>query len=258
VIRLQGVSKIFGGPDGGEVHAVVDLDLEVDAGETICLIGKSGCGKTTTLELINRLAEPSAGRVLVDGRDVRGVDPIRLRRGIGYVIQSGGLFPHLDVARNIGLLCELEGWSRARIQSRVEALLELVDLAAEDGIGRRHPGELSGGQRQRVGIARALALDPPILLLDEPFGALDPVTRGQLRVEFRQLEQRVRKTMVLVTHDLPEAFALGDRIVLMDGGRIVQVGTEADFVERPAGAFVQAFVADHAAAAGVGEDRGRR
>jgi len=242
LIRFEHVRKVFDGDY--PVFAVDGVDLEVAEGETVCLIGTSGSGKTTVLKMVNRLLEPSAGRVLVGGRDVRDVDVIRLRRAMGYVIQRGGLFPHLDVARNVGLLCELEGWRRERVERRVAELLELVGLPPAE-YARRRPRELSGGQQQRVGIARALALDPGVVLMDEPFGALDPITRAQLHEEFLRLEEKVRKTVLLVTHDLAEAFELGDRIALMDGGRLVQVGTAADFRERPASSFVSDFVGRH-------------
>lgn len=243
-IALERVSRTFAGDRGAEVRAVVDLSLEVLTGETLVLLGPSGCGKTTTLRLINRLAAPSAGRVLIDGRDAAGGDPVRLRRGMGYVIQSGGLFPHLNVARNIGVLCEIEGWSREKIRHRVDELLDLVRLPRE--VRTRHPVELSGGQRQRVGVARALALDPPILLMDEPFGALDPITRGELQRDFKQLEHLVGKTTVFVSHDLDEAFLLGDRVALLSGGKLVQVGTPQELEEQPASPLVTQFLAGRA------------
>ena len=244
MIELIGVTKTFPAADGAERVAVDDLGLEIRDGETMSLIGRSGCGKTTTMKLINRLIEPTQGRILLDGVDVRDRDPIELRRGIGYVIQTGGLFPHMTVGRNVGLLCGLEAWPRERIRRRVDELLELVNLPSAD-FRARYPRDLSGGQRQRVGVARALALDPPCILMDEPFGALDPITRDQLHEEFRQLEDRVDKTIVLVTHDMAEAFELADRIALMDAGRIVQVGTPEDFRERPASPFVSEFLQSH-------------
>ena len=240
MIRLEHVSCVFTGDQGAEVRAVIDLDLDVRAGETMVLLGPSGCGKTTTLRLINRLVAPGSGRITVNGRDTAGEDPVRLRRGMGYVVQSGGLFPHLDVTRNIGVLCELEGWPRARIRARVDELLDLVRLPRE--VRARYPVELSGGQRQRVGVARALALDPPILLMDEPFGALDPITRGELQRDFRRLEHLVGKTTVFVSHDLDEAFLLGDRVALMSEGRLVQVGTQEDLEQRPASPLVTRFL----------------
>jgi osmoprotectant transport system ATP-binding protein len=244
VIAFEHVSRDFVGEDGRVVHAVRDVSLDVREGETLCLIGTSGSGKTTMLRLVNRLLEPTAGRVRVGGRDVREVDAIGLRRGLGWVIQSGGLFPHMSVARNVGLLCELEGWEPARVRSRVTELLELVHLPPDEYAARR-PSELSGGQRQRVGVARALALDPPVVLMDEPFGALDPITRRRLRAEFTELRARVRKTVLFVTHDLREAFELGDRVALLDEGRLVQTGTEREFRERPADAFVTEFLSAH-------------
>jgi osmoprotectant transport system ATP-binding protein len=244
VIELQEVSKVFPTPDGGQTAAVRDLDLEVRDKETLCLIGRSGCGKTTTLRLMNRLIEPSRGRVLVDGIDVRSRDVIELRRKMGYVIQTGGLFPHMNVAENVGLVCTLEGWRSSRVTRRVDELLELVNLAPSE-FASRFPRELSGGQRQRVGVARALALDPPHLLMDEPFGALDPITRDELHGEFLQLKATVTKTIVLVTHDLGEAFHLGDRVALLDRGTLVQIGEDRDFSERPATPFVDAFLKSH-------------
>jgi osmoprotectant transport system ATP-binding protein len=220
------------------------VDLTVHDGETVSLIGTSGCGKTTTIKLINRLIEPTDGQILIDGVEVHERDPIALRRSLGYVIQSGGLFPHMTVARNVGLLCNLEGWPAARTTERVGELLELVNLPPAD-FSERYPRDLSGGQRQRVGVARALALDPPYILMDEPFGALDPITRDQIREEFVLLQERVDKTIVLVTHDMSEAFALADRVALMDGGRIVQVGTEEQFREAPASEFVEEFLSSH-------------
>jgi osmoprotectant transport system ATP-binding protein len=243
VIELREVRKTFVDPDGRTVAAVDGVDLEIERGETVCLIGPSGCGKTTTLKMINRLLEPTSGSIRVAGRDVAASDVIALRRRIGYVIQSGGLFPHMTVARNVGLLCELEGHDRERTRRRVDELLELVNLATD--LRDRYPGEISGGQRQRVCVARALALDPEVMLMDEPFGALDPITRDQIHGEFEQLESIVRKTIVMVTHDMFEAFRLGDRIALMDEGRVVQVGREADFRERPASEFAREFLKHH-------------
>ncbi len=239
VIELVDVRKVHR-QGASEVVSVDGVSLVVPAGTTLCLIGTSGSGKTTTLRMINRLVEPTSGSVRIDGRDVNERDPIALRRGIGYVTQRGGLFPHLTVAQNVGLLLRLEGWSEARVGERVQELLERVALS---GLGGRYPRELSGGQRQRVGVARALALDPPHLLMDEPFGALDPITRRELQGELARLWKKLEKTVIVVTHDLAEAFALGDRVALMRAGKIVQEGTEADFRERPADAFVAEFVA---------------
>jgi osmoprotectant transport system ATP-binding protein len=200
-----------------------DLTLEIGRGETLVLLGRSGSGKTTTMKLINRLLDPTTGEVRVEGRSTLEWDPIRLRRRIGYVIQEIGLFPHLTVEENIGVVPRLEGWPPEKITHRARELLVMVGLDPERFAGRL-PRELSGGQRQRIGVARALAADPPIVLLDEPFGALDPITRRDLQQEFRDLQQRLRKTMVFVTHDVREAFILGSRIGLIKEGRLVLLG----------------------------------
>ncbi|HZU79338.1 MAG TPA: ATP-binding cassette domain-containing protein [Acidimicrobiales bacterium] len=245
MIRLQDVSKRYG--DGA--FAVEHLDLQVDEGELCVLVGPSGCGKTTTLKMINRLIEPTSGRILLNGEDVTTVDVVALRRRIGYVIQQGGLFPHERVADNVATVPKLLGWDRARIAARVDDMLRLVGLPPED-FGRRFPHELSGGQRQRVGVARALAADPPVLLMDEPFGAVDPLTRARLQQEFKDLQARLRKTVVFVTHDVDEAVLLGDRIALLrQGGVLEQYGTPAELLDRPASAFASDF---------LGADRGLR
>jgi len=208
---------------------LADLNLQVRRGETLVLLGRSGSGKTTTLKLINRLLEPTEGEVLVEGRATTAWNPILLRRHIGYVIQEVGLFPHFTVERNVGLVPALEGWEAGRIRARVHELLRLVDLDPEQFASRR-PRELSGGQRQRVGVARALAADPPVLLMDEPFGALDPVTRAEIQREFIQLKERLNKTIVFVTHDVREALLLGSRIALIASGRLVGVYQPKDFL----------------------------
>jgi osmoprotectant transport system ATP-binding protein len=195
------------------------LSLSIDRGETLALVGRSGAGKSTTLKLVNRLLLPEAGIVLVDGRDTRDWEPIRLRRHIGYVLQEVGLFPHLTIADNVGIVPRLEGWAGDRIAQSVSAMLELVGLPPQQ-FASRWPDELSGGQRQRVGVARALAIDPPILLMDEPFGALDPITRAELQREFRRIQGRLRKTVMIVTHDMAEAFALGDRVGVLEAGTL--------------------------------------
>ena len=212
------------------------LNLAVRPGETLVLLGRSGGGKTTTLKLINRLLEPTSGEVLVRDRATTFWDPIRLRRGIGYVIQETGLFPHFTVERNIGLVPGIEGWPRERIRDRVQVLLRLVGLDSD--FASRYPAELSGGQRQRVGVARALAADPPILLMDEPFGALDPITRAELQREFRQLEGKLGKTVVFVTHDLSEALLLATRIGLFESGRLAGLYTPEEFLRSPDSAAV--------------------
>jgi osmoprotectant transport system ATP-binding protein len=196
------------------------VTLAVDRGETIALVGRSGAGKSTLLRLVNRMLTPSAGRVTVDGRDTREWDAIRLRRQVGYVIQDVGLFPHMTIGENVAVVPRLEGWPEPRVAERTRELLDLVGLPPAEFAGRR-PNQLSGGQRQRVGVARALAVDPPILLMDEPFGALDPVTRAEVRDEFTQLKKRLRTTVVIVTHDIAEAFALGDRVGVLDGGELI-------------------------------------
>lgn len=247
-IRFEGVAKVFDRGDGREpVHAVRDLDLEVADGECLCLIGTSGCGKTTILRLVNRLLEPTRGRVLVGGVDVATLDPIALRRSMGYVIQSGGLFPHMTVAGNVGLLCRLEGWESERARARVAELLERVHLPADE-FADRYPSALSGGQRQRVGVARALALDPRIVLLDEPFGALDRITRARVQEEFLELRKSEGRTMILVSHDLDEARRLGDRIGIMSEGTLLQVGTWEELSDAPATGFVARFVQEVAGA----------
>lgn len=218
------------------------LNLEVRRGETLVLLGRSGSGKTTTLKLINRLLVPSQGEVRVEGRATLEWDPIRLRRRIGYVIQEVGLFPHFTVERNVGLVPRSEGWPPDRVRERVRELLQLVGLDPQ--WSSRYPRELSGGQRQRVGVARALAADPPILLLDEPFGALDPITRAEIQREFQALQQRLNKTIVFVTHDLREALLLGTRIGLFEGGRLLGVYRPTDFLrasEPVAASYVAAF-----------------
>ena len=205
-----------------------NVSFGIEPGETVVFLGRSGSGKTTTLKLINRLIEPSSGAVFVEGKPASEWDPIRLRRRIGYVIQEIGLFPHFSVERNVGLVPSLESWPQERIRARVREMLSLVGLDPQT-FAARSPRELSGGQRQRVGVARALAADPSILLLDEPFGALDPVTRSEVQKEFRSLRKRLAKTMIFVTHDLREAFILGDRIGLMKDGRLLGLVPAGDF-----------------------------
>ena len=220
-IALRGVSFAHGGP------VLDDVSLTVEKGETVVLVGRSGAGKTTVLKLINRMLLPGAGDVEVLGRSTREWDPIALRRGIGYVIQSVGLFPHMTVADNVALVPRLLDWPEERVNARVEEVLALVGLPAGE-FATRLPAQLSGGQQQRVGVARALAADPPILLMDEPFGALDPVTRGELHREMRRIQSALRKTVVLVTHDMSEAFALASRIGVLAGGRLAALATPGD------------------------------
>ncbi|WP_422737278.1 ABC transporter ATP-binding protein [Micromonospora sp. WMMD729] len=244
-ISLQGIQKRY--PNGTE--AVRELSLDVRAGELVVLIGPSGCGKSTVLRMINRLIEPTAGRILLGDEDVTDADPVRLRRRIGYVIQNVGLFPHQTIRANVATVPSLLRWSRQRTRARVDELLDLVGLDPNQ-FGSRYPHELSGGQRQRVGVARALAADPVVLLMDEPFSAVDPIVRARLQEEFLRLQAEVRKTIVLVTHDLDEAVRLGDRIaVLSEGGHLEQYDTPAALLGAPATAFVREF---------VGADRGIR
>jgi osmoprotectant transport system ATP-binding protein len=204
----------------GQRVVLRDVSFTVEPGETLALVGRSGAGKSTVLKLINRMLEPRDGRVLVDGRDTRTWDPTTLRRQTGYVLQEVGLFPHMTVERNVGLVPSLAEWPAEKIAARTEELLELVGLPAREFAGR-WPDQLSGGQRQRVGVARALAVNPPVVLMDEPFGALDPVTRAELHAEFRRIQSQVRKTVVIVTHDMREAFAMADRIGVLDAGLLV-------------------------------------
>ncbi len=244
-IVLDAVRKQY--PDG--TVAVSGLTLEVRAGELTVLIGPSGCGKSTVLRMVNRLIEPTAGRILLDGAEVTATSPVVLRRRIGYVIQNVGLFPHQTVRANVGTVPKLLGWPRRRTATRIDELLDLVGLDPAR-FGQRYPHELSGGQRQRVGVARALAADPVVLLMDEPFSAVDPIARANLQEEFLKLQASVRKTIVLVTHDLDEAVRLGDRIaVLSEGGKLEQYAPPAEVLGAPASDFVAAF---------VGADRGIR
>jgi osmoprotectant transport system ATP-binding protein len=250
MIRLDHVSRTFQRNGKPPVYALRDLDLTVQEGKTMALLGPSGCGKTTTLRLINRLLDPSSGHISVEGHDTAGTDPVQLRRRMGYVVQRGGLFPHLTVRRNIAILCEIEKWERVRTEQRVDELLTLVGMEPA-AFRDRFPAELSGGQRQRIGVARALALDPPILLMDEPFGALDPITRTKLQQEFKDLEALVAKTIVIVTHDLAEAFLLGDRVALLNEGQLVQVGTPDELRAAPATPWVEQFLAGHVQVTGT-------
>ncbi len=239
-IRLDGVDKVF---PGTERPAVSALSLEIPRGATVALIGPSGCGKTTTLRMINGLIAPTAGRIEVDGTDIATQPTVQLRRGIGYVIQEVGLFPHRTIAQNIGTVPKMLGWERDRIAERIDELVDLVGLDRD--MLRRYPDELSGGQQQRVGVARALAADPPVLLMDEPFGAVDPIVRTRLQDELLELQARVGKTIVLVTHDIDEALKIADRIALLNVGGILEQYSSADeLLAAPASGFVEAFVGD--------------
>lgn len=242
MIRFEQVGKVY--PDG--TTAVDGLSFEVDEGELVTLVGPSGCGKTTTMMMVNRLIEPTSGRILVDGQDIMKTDPVKLRRGIGYVIQQVGLFPHRTVLDNTATVPALVGWKRSRARERAAELLDLVGLDPSV-YGSRYPAQLSGGQRQRVGVARALAADPPVLLMDEPFGAVDPVVRERLQNEFLKLQSRVRKTVLMVTHDIEEAVRMGDRIAVYGQGCIEQFDTPGTVLGSPATPYVAEF---------VGADRG--
>jgi osmoprotectant transport system ATP-binding protein len=225
-----------------DTQVLSGFNLQVQSGETVVLLGRSGSGKTTSLKLVNRLLSPTSGEIRVKGMSNAEVDLIRLRRSIGYVIQDVGLFPHFTIERNIGLVPQIEGWPQDRIRARVQELMQMVGLAPE--IAARYPYQLSGGQRQRVGVARALAADPEIMLMDEPFGALDPLTRDELQREFLLLQQRLHKTVLFVTHDLREALRLGSRIALLEAGRLVTLLAPADFLRSTdslASAYVRAF-----------------
>jgi len=237
VIRFENVSKTF----AGGLTAVRDLSMVVPEGETVALLGTSGSGKTTTMKMVNRLIEPTAGRIRVGGIDIMTEDPVALRRTMGYAIQHIGLFPHMTVAQNVAVVPELLGWPARRIAQRVETLLEMVGLAPEE-FRERYPARLSGGQKQRVGVARALAADPPIVLMDEPFGALDPITRDQLQNEFIQLKSKLQKTVLFVTHDVVEAVKVGDHIAVLHEGVLHQVASPLELITTPANAFVRDFL----------------
>lgn len=243
MIELVAVGKTY---PGASLPAVASLDLVVTTGEIVALVGPSGCGKTTTLKMINRLVEPSRGTIRVAGRDVTSVSHPELRRGIGYVIQHTGLFPHRTIAENIATVPRMLGWDRADIARRVAALVDLMGLDSD--IGNRYPAELSGGQRQRVGVARALAADPPVLLMDEPFGAVDPILRSRLQDELLALQRRLHKTIVLVTHDIDEAIKVADRVAILNvGGVLEQYAPPAELLRAPTNPFVEDF---------LGADRG--
>lgn len=254
-IELEKVIKRYRGQDK---PAVKELSIAIEAGETVAIVGPSGCGKTTTLKMINRLIEPTSGRVLIGGTDVTKADVDDLRQGIGYVVQAGGLFPHWTVEKNIGAVPGLLGWDKARTRARVIELLELVGLDPTEFLGR-FPKEMSGGQQQRVGVARALAADPPVLLMDEPFGAVDPITRVRLQDQLLAIQEDLHKTVVIVTHDVDEAIKLGDRVlILSEGGQIEQFGTPEEILTAPANDFVEEFVGSgatlkHLSLSSVGE-----
>ena len=235
MIKVENLSKHF-----GNVKAVDDISFEVAEHENLILLGTSGCGKTTTLKMLNRLIEPSHGKIFIDGKNIMEQPPEILRRGIGYVLQNTGLFPHYTVAENIAIVPQLLKWKKKRTDKRVSELLEKLHLP--QNCLHVYPAELSGGQQQRVGLARALVADPAVLLMDEPFGALDNVTRSKIHAEFKALDELKRKTIIMVTHDVQEAFELGDRICLMDKGKIIQNGTPAELLFKPKNKFVRDFL----------------
>lgn len=235
-IELNRITKNY-----GSKTAVQEISFKANEGEVCILIGPSGCGKSTTLKMINRMIEPTSGRIAIDGKDIRDFRPELLRRKIGYVIQSIGLFPHMSVARNISVVPRLLKWEKEKIDRRTVELLQLIGLDADEFM-HKYPDELSGGEAQRVGVARALAADPPILLMDEPFGALDPLNREILQAEFAKIQRKLKKTAIFVTHDLEEAIRLADRIILMKDGRIVQDDTPETMLSHPSNSFVRNFV----------------
>lgn len=236
VLKIENVSKVY---KGGK-KAVKNITLDIKKGEFICFIGPSGCGKTTTMKMINRLIEPSEGKILINGENIMEKDPVELRRQIGYVIQQIGLFPHMTILENITLVPKLLKWSDQEKKERALELLQLVDMGPE--YLERYPYELSGGQQQRIGVLRALASNPPLILMDEPFGALDPITRDALQEEFKNLQRTLNKTIVFVTHDMDEAIKLADRIVILKAGEIVQVGAPDEILRNPANEFVEEFI----------------
>lgn len=238
MIVFESASKIY---SGSEVPAVDDLSLHVKEGETCVLVGPSGCGKTTTMKMVNRLISPTKGTIYVDGRDVSTFNPITLRRGIGYVIQEIGLFPHMTIFENIATVPRELGWSISRIEKRVCELMELVGLDP-DTYRNRRPRDLSGGQRQRVGVARAMAADPPILLMDEPFGAVDSIVRGRLQDEFLNMQERIKKTIIFVTHDIDEALKMGSKVAVLREGKIVQYSKPYELLSNPTNEFVKDLI----------------
>ncbi|WP_217468078.1 betaine/proline/choline family ABC transporter ATP-binding protein [Terribacillus sp. AE2B 122] len=236
MLTFENVTKIY----SGSKKAVNNLNLQIEKGEFICFIGPSGCGKTTSMKMVNRLIEPTEGRILIDGKDIMKQNRVQMRREIGYVIQQIGLFPHMTISENITLVPKLLQWSKEKRRERAVELIKLVNLPEE--YLDRYPQELSGGQQQRIGVLRALASNPPLILMDEPFGALDPITRDGLQEEFKDLQRRLGKTIVFVTHDMDEAIKLADRIVIMKDGEIVQVDTPDEILRNPANEFVESFI----------------
>ncbi|MFD2118080.1 betaine/proline/choline family ABC transporter ATP-binding protein [Paenibacillus yanchengensis] len=240
MLKFENVSKVY----NNGFQAVKSVNLEILKGEFVVLIGPSGSGKTTTMKMINRLAPHTSGTIFVDGKDIRSLNLVELRRNIGYVIQQAGLFPHYTIEKNIAVVPKLKGWNASKVKQRVHELLKLVGLDPEV-YANRYPKQLSGGQQQRVGVARALAADPDIILMDEPFGALDPITREQLQAELIKLQRKLKKTIVFVTHDMDEALKLGDRIAIMKDGELLQFDTPEKLLHEPAHGFVEEFIGKH-------------
>lgn len=241
MIRMENVCKIY---PGSVTPVINDLNLHIEAGEICVLVGASGCGKTTTMRMINRMIDATSGKIYVNGEDIETLNPIELRRNIGYVIQETGLFPHYTIEKNIAVVPTEKKWSKKRIADRVMEMLQLVDLDPSV-YAKKKPSALSGGQKQRVGVARALAGDPPIMLMDEPFGALDPITRSKLQNEFLKIQEKIKKTIVFVTHDMDEAIKMGDKIGVMQNGNFVQYGTPHEILTNPANEFVESLVGEN-------------
>ena len=238
MIRFENVSKYF-----EETQVLQDLNFQIDEGEIVCLIGPSGCGKTTTLRLVNRLIEPSSGKIYIQDKDISNIDPVELRRSIGYVIQQIGLFPHMTIEKNISVVPRLKGWKEKDYCKRVDELLEMVGLDP-NVYKKRYPAELSGGQQQRIGVIRALAANPSIILMDEPFSALDPISREQLQDELIKIQMEIRKTILFVTHDMDEALKLADKIGFMHEGKLIQLDTPEAILNRPANDFVRDLIGE--------------
>ena len=238
MIQLNKISKTYPGESN---PAVDNLSLEIDKGEICVLVGPSGCGKTTTLKMINRLIEPSSGKLFIDGKNAIDQNPNKLRQDIGYVIQNIGLFPHMTVAENIATVPKLKDWDQSKIDQRVDELLNLIGLDPEDTKGK-YPAQLSGGQKQRIGVARAMAVDPPIMLMDEPFAAVDPITKTQLQNEFLNLQKKIQKTICFVTHDIDEAIKMGDKIAILNQGKLIQYDSPKNILFNPKNEFVEDFV----------------
>ncbi|TBL80998.1 betaine/proline/choline family ABC transporter ATP-binding protein [Paenibacillus thalictri] len=245
MIRFDNINKGY-----GAVQVLSELNMQIGKGELVALIGPSGCGKTTTLRMINRLIEPSSGTIRIDGQEISKMNPVELRRGIGYVIQQIGLLPHLTIGKNIGLVPKLKGWKEQQYSDRIDELMHMVGLDPKV-FRNRYPSELSGGQQQRIGVIRALAAEPPVILMDEPFSALDPISREQLQEELVKLQKEIHKTIVFVTHDIDEALKIADRIAIMNGGQLVQYDSPKAILQNPANAFVRGFIGEKRLGAGA-------